>query len=80
MVRSLHDSYPLLILTNQGGDCTCGNTFAPYAEEAILPDEDCDTPCSADNGETCGGDNAAQVYSLTSTSPTSTSASGTTSY
>ncbi|XP_006822541.1 uncharacterized protein LOC102805667, partial [Saccoglossus kowalevskii] len=45
----------------QGTVCTCGTTYHTYGEGV---DEDCNTPCSADSSQICGGDSSISVAEI----------------
>ena len=52
--------------TQYGSQCFCGNSFGQYGS---LPESSCNTGCSGNVKEKCGGTWANSVYSLTGQSP-----------
>ncbi|KKA19773.1 hypothetical protein T310_6239, partial [Rasamsonia emersonii CBS 393.64] len=51
--------YPVMALFN-GQDCQCGHALPPPS--AKTSDSDCNVPCNGWPKETCGGNNAYNVY------------------
>ena len=48
-------------------ECHCGTGFNPGTTKTVLPTTKCDTPCSGDKAETCGGTDALQLLNFTCT-------------
>jgi len=46
----------------QGNTCYCGNS---WSGGQVLPSTSCNTPCTSDNTQTCGGSSAASVWKVT---------------
>jgi len=59
----------------KGSDCYCGQSFGPYD---IPPSKQCDTPCTGNHLQKCGGTNALEAFSIATCSGSGSTRSSTT--